>query len=113
MSVHNLEKIFKPAAVAVIGASEGKGSIGNALMNNIQKGDYPGALFPVNPKYGAVNGLKCYPSMADVGQPIDLAVIATPISTVPVIIGECVKAQVKGVVIVSAGGKRSGKRVVR
>jgi acetyltransferase len=64
--------------VAVIGASERQGSIGNALMKNIQKGNYPGALFPINPKYTTLNGLKSYPSITDVGQPIDLAVIATP-----------------------------------
>jgi len=110
MSVYNLDKIFKPAAIAVIGASDKKGSIGYALMNNIQRGNYPGALFPINPKYPTVNGLKSYPSIADADQPIDLAVIATPINTVPTIIGECVKAQVKGAVIVSAGGKEIGQK---
>jgi len=61
MSVYHLDKIFTPAAVAVIGASDKKGSIGYALMNNIQKGNFPGALFPINPKYATVNGLKSYP----------------------------------------------------
>ena len=110
MSVYNLDKIFEPAAMAVIGASDKKGSIGYALINNIQKGNYPGALFPINPKYTTLSGLKSYPSIAAVGRPIDLAVIATPMNTVPAIIGECVKAQVKGAIILSAGGKEIGQK---
>ena len=110
MSVYNLDKIFAPAAVAVIGASDKKGSIGYALMNNIQKGSYPGKLFPINPKYAIIGGLNSYPSIGEVGQPIDLAVIATPINTVPAIIRECVKAEVKGAIIVSAGGKEIGRK---
>ena len=110
MSVYNLDKIFEPAAMAVIGASDKKGSIGYALINNIQKGNYPGALFPINPKYKTLNGLKSYPSIAAVGQPIDLAVITTPINTVPSIIRECVKGAVKGAIIVSAGGKEIGQK---
>ena len=110
MSIYNLDKIFTPATVAVIGASDKKESIGHALMDNIQKGCFPGKLFPINPKYGTVSDTISYPSIGDVGQPIDLAVIATPISTVPGIIRECVTAEVKGAIIVSAGGKEIGKK---
>ncbi|MBW2707879.1 MAG: bifunctional acetate--CoA ligase family protein/GNAT family N-acetyltransferase [Deltaproteobacteria bacterium] len=105
-----MDKIFAPAHIAVIGAGNKEGSIGYALMNNIQRGGYPGKLFPINPKYTTVSGLNSYPSIGDVGEPVDLAVIATPISTVPAIIQECVAAKVRGAIIVSAGGKEIGQK---
>jgi len=90
----------------VIGASDKKGSIGHALIRNIQKGGYKGKIFPINARYPVISGLSAYPSIGDVGQSVDLTVIATPIKTVPFIIGECVRAGVKGVIIISAGGER-------
>lgn len=57
-----------------------------------------------------VSGLNAYPSIGNIGQPVDLAVVATPMSTVPSIIGECVKAEVEGAIIISAGGKEIGRK---
>ncbi len=110
MTIYNLDKIFKPGSVGVIGAGNKKGSIGHALLRNLQKGGYKGEIFPINPGHSVIGGLNAYPSIGDIGQAVDLAVIATPISTVPSIIGECVKAGVGGAIIISAGGKETGQK---
>ncbi len=110
MTIYNLDKIFRPGSVGVIGASDKKGSIGHALLQNLQKGGYKGRIVPINPNHPVVSGLPAYPSIGDVGESVDLAVIATPMKTVPSIIGECVKAEVGGAIIISAGGKETGQK---
>ena len=86
MSSYNLDKTFKPSSVAIIGASEKEGTIGHSLLRNVLEGGYEGQVFPVNPQYKSVNGLAAYRSVLDINQPIDLAVIATPIGKTPSII---------------------------
>ncbi|MCP4577685.1 MAG: bifunctional acetate--CoA ligase family protein/GNAT family N-acetyltransferase [Deltaproteobacteria bacterium] len=110
MTIYNLDKVFKPRSVGVIGASDKKNSIGHALIQNIQKGGYIGKIFPINAKHRVISDLTAYPAIGDVGQSVDLAVIATPIKTVPSIIGECVRAGVGGAIIISAGGKETGRK---
>jgi len=110
MGVYNLDRIFNPGTVAVIGASDKTGSVGSILMSNLVKSKFGGDLFPVNPKHKIVHGLKSIPSILKTDCDVDLAVIATPIATVPDIIKECVQKGVKGVVIVSAGGKEVGAK---
>ena len=110
MSIYNLEKIFAPASVAVIGASNKKGSIGYALMHNLQRGGYSGGIYPVHPKDPCIQGLTAYPTVAHVDQSVDLAVIATPIATVPAIIGQCSRAGIQGAIIISAGGRETGQK---
>jgi acetyltransferase len=110
MGVFNLDKIFKPNSVAVIGASEKKGSIGSALIENLIQGGFQGTIVPVNPKHSKIHGLKCYPSILKTETPTDLAIIATPIATVPFIIKECVDSAIGGAIIISAGGKETGEK---
>jgi acetyltransferase len=110
MSIHNLEKIFRPAAVAVIGASEKQGSIGWALMQNIIKGGYKGEIYPVNPRYTELFGFRCHESLSALERAVDLAVIATPIASVPGVVQECANGSIGGAVIISAGGKEVGER---
>jgi acetyltransferase len=109
MGLHNLDKIFEPRSVAVIGASEREGSIGYALMRNLIQAGYDGRLVPVNPRYSTIHGLEAYPSVAEVDHRVDLAVIAVHISTVPNIVKECVEAGVSGAIIISAGGRETGE----
>jgi acetyltransferase len=114
MSVHNLDKIFQPASVAVVGASEKRGSIGHSLIRNLIGGNYQGKVYPVNPRYPSILGLTASPSLSAIGEPVDLAVIAVPMANVPSVIRECVRAKVGGSIIISAGGKEigvQGKRV--
>jgi acetyltransferase len=108
MSLYNLDKIFQPAAIAVIGASEKKASIGRALMDNLTQSKYTGDLFAVNPNYDRVRGFKSYGKLSDISEAVDLAIVAIPISKVPLIIEECVDTDVKGAIIISAGGKETG-----
>ena len=110
MTIYNIDKIFKPASVAVIGASETEGTIGNSLMRNIVAGEFPGDVFPINPKHDTIMDLRAYKSISQIKKPVDLAVIATPIAKTPDIIRECCRAGVGGVVIISAGGKEIGSK---
>jgi acetyltransferase len=107
-----LDAIFKPKTVAVIGASEKKHSVGRTLLWNLISNPFGGTVFPVNPKHHSILGIKAYPTIFDVPEPIDLAVIATPAPTVPGIIKQCVAAGVKGAIILSAGFKEIGTQGV-
>ncbi len=108
MSQYNLNRIFRPRHVAVVGASEKTGSIGNALMKNLVDGRFSGTVLPVNPKYKSIHGHACNKSVLALESGVDLAVIATPMHGVPDIINECVEKKVGGAVIISAGGKEIG-----
>jgi len=110
MGVYNLDKIFKPSSIAVIGASQREGSIGSALMQNLVQGGFQGTILPVNPKHSKIHGLKSYPSILKAETSTDLAIIATPIATVPSIVKECAEAGIDGAIIVSAGGKETGAK---
>jgi acetyltransferase len=110
MSIYNLEKIFEPSSVAIIGASEREGTIGHSLIKNLMEGNYRGTIYPINPRYESIKGLTSFPSILATGQTIGLAVIATPIAQVPSVIKECVQANVSGAIIISAGGKEIGSK---
>jgi acetyltransferase len=100
--------MLNPKTVAVIGASEEEGSVGQSLMNNLLLGKNRRNVYPVNIKRDTVMGLKCYANVASIPERIDLAVIATPAKTVPGLVEECVKARVEGVVVISAGFREVG-----
>ena len=110
MGQFNLNRIFKPNHVAVVGASEKAGTIGNALMTNLLEGNFSGKLLPVNPKYKTLHDLQAFKSVSDLEAGIDLVVISTPIQTVPGIIKDCVKKQAAGAIIISSGGKEIGQK---
>ncbi len=103
-----LDAIFTPKNVAVIGATENPGSVGRTLLWNLISSPFGGAVFPVNPKRASVLGIKAYPTVSDISEAIDLAVITTPAKTVPGIIKECVERGIKGAIIISAGFKETG-----
>jgi acetyltransferase len=107
-----LDAIFTPKNVAVIGATESPGSVGRTIMWNLISNPFGGAVFPVNPKRSAVLGVKAYPSINELPEPVDLAVVVTPATTVPAIIGECVNFGVRGAIIISAGFKETGPKGV-
>jgi acetyltransferase len=104
----NLEKIFDPKSVAVIGASDKEGSVGYAIMKNLTEKGYSGKVYPVNIKKKEVLGLKAYENVGKIPKKVDLAIIATPAKTVPDIVEECGKAGILGVIIISAGFKEIG-----
>ncbi|MGD0978727.1 MAG: acetate--CoA ligase alpha subunit [Candidatus Bathyarchaeia archaeon] len=104
----NLDKIFNPKSVAVIGASDEEGSVGYALMKNFTESGFGGHVFPVNLKKTEVLGLKAYASIEQVPEPVDLAVIATPARTVPDVLEQCGRAGINGIIVISAGFKEIG-----
>jgi acetyltransferase len=110
MGIQNLDKIFHPKSVAVIGASERSGTIGFALMANLINGKFDGEVYPVSRKQKHIWGLPAYQSIRVLKSPPDLAVIATPIASVPEIVGDCTHTGVKGAIIISAGGKEIGEK---
>lgn len=107
---HYLSSLFDPGSVAVFGASTKPDSVAAVVLNNIVAGGFKGAIYPVNPKYDEVDGITCYKKVADIGQPVDLAIIATPARTVPTIFEECGEAGVKAAIVLSAGFGESGAK---
>ena len=108
MGITRLDSLFHPQSIAVVGASERPGSIGRAVMDNLIKDGFDGPIFPVNIKRSSIMGNKAYDRLDRIGAPVDLAVVATPMETVPEIIGECSRLDIPGAVIISAGGKETG-----
>ncbi|HBD08641.1 MAG TPA: GNAT family N-acetyltransferase [Syntrophobacteraceae bacterium] len=108
MSIFNLDKVFKPQSVVVIGASDKPGNVGQAVLRNLREGGYDQPVYVVNPKYRSVLEIPTHRSVLDIGKEIDLAVVATPLAVAPQIVRECVQAKVAGVIIVSAGGREIG-----
>lgn len=115
---HELDVFFNPRSVAIVGASPREGSIGRAILENMMR-RYKGAIYPVNPKYSEILGLKAYPRLTDIPDPVDLAVIAVRAQIVPEIMEDAAAKGVKGVVIVSGGfaevgveGEKLQRRIV-
>src|SRR4030095_13617126 len=84
-----LDSIFSPRVVAVIGATESRGSVGRTVFQNLGRGGFEGTVYPVNPKRPSVLCVKAYPNIAAVPEKVDLAVITTPAASVPGLIREC------------------------
>jgi acetyltransferase len=105
---HPLDSFFAPASIALIGASRDLEKIPGRLLSMLRKNDFPGKLYPINPNYGDIDGLKCYPTIADVGQPIDLAVVIIPARAVLGALEQCATVGVKNAVIISSGFAEEG-----
>jgi acetyl coenzyme A synthetase (ADP forming)-like protein len=103
----NLDFIFKPNSVAIVGASTKEGSVGNDIVKNLSQG-FLGKVYPVNPKAEELYGLKCYPSLESIGSVVDLMVIVVPAAAVPGVLEEGGALGVKGAIIISAGFKEIG-----
>jgi acetyltransferase len=104
----NLDKVFNPKSVAIIGASDQEGSVGYAIVKNFTQLGYAGKVYFVNMRKPEILGVKTYPTVGQIPEPVDLAMIATPAKTVPDVVEQCGKAGVKGAIIVSAGFKETG-----
>jgi acetyltransferase len=104
-----LEHLFNPRSIAVFGASQSGNSVGATVFRNLVEGEFEGSLVAVNPKYEDVFGMRCYRSVEHVEHEIDLAVIATPASTVATIIRQCGNKGIKNAIILSAGFGEAGK----
>src|SRR6187397_1409656 len=104
-----LDVIFRPRSVAVVGASRDRGSIGFSIVHILVRGEFAGAIYPVNPKAAAIHSLKCYPSLSAIPDPIDLAVITVPRALVAGVVDEAIAKGVRGLVVITAGYGETGE----
>lgn len=105
---HPLDSFFAPASIALIGASRDHEKIPGRLLSMLRKNEYPGPIYPVNPNYPEIDGLRCYKSVVEIGAPIDLAVIIIPARTVLAALEQCAALGVKNAVIISSGFAEEG-----
>ncbi len=103
-----LDALFSPQSVALVGATEKIGSVGRTILWNLIRNPFGGTVYPINPKRSNVLGIKAWPSVKELPEPVDLAVIVTPAPSVPGIIAECVDSGVRGAIVISAGFKEIG-----
>src|ERR1700722_13275357 len=105
---HPLDSFFAPACIALVGASRDLEKIPGRLLSMLRKNEFPGKIYPINPNYGDIDGLKCYPAIADVGAPVDLAVVIIPARAVLGALEQCAAVGVKNAVIISSGFAEEG-----
>lgn len=98
-----LERFLNPASIAIIGASPEPHKIRGALLYLLIKNGYGGRIYPVNPSYEAISDLRCYPTIASVNAPVDLALVAIPASGVLAALEECAAAGVANAIVISSG----------
>lgn len=106
--MHPLDSFFAPRSIALIGASRNREKIPGRLLQMLRKNEFPGKIYPVNPSYDEIDGLRCYASIADVGAEIDLAVIIIPARGVLAALEQCAAVKVKNAVIISSGFAEEG-----
>ena len=104
----SMNRIMKPKAIAVIGASAEDGKIGNSVMKNLVNGGYAGEIYPINPKAGDILGLKAYPSITDVPGDVDVAVFAVPAKFVSGALEQCGQKGVAGAILIPSGFAETG-----
>jgi len=107
-SSHSLDRFFAPESIALIGASRDHEKIPGRLLALLRSNGYAGSIYPINPNYDDIDGLACYKSMADVGRPVDLAIIIIPARGVPAALEQCAQAGVRHAVIISSGFAEEG-----
>src|SRR5881296_3970097 len=103
-----VEPIFFPRSIAVIGASRHKGKVGYAILRNLLVNEFQGKLFPVNPNADSVQGIKAYPSVRAIPDPVDLAIITVPVDAALRAVEECGEKGVRGLVVITAGFREIG-----
>ncbi|HET7832422.1 MAG TPA: bifunctional acetate--CoA ligase family protein/GNAT family N-acetyltransferase [Gallionella sp.] len=103
MGKHYLNPLFAPKSVAVFGASNTPDTVGQVVFQNMLESGFQGTLYPINPKYAEIQNKRAYNSLAEIGEQVELVVVATPPQTVPDIIETCGSRGVKAAVIITAG----------
>lgn len=108
MNTDSIRRLLNPCSVAIIGAND-KGGYGGRTMRNAMSRTYAGKLYPVNPSRDEVLGLRCYPNISAIGEPVDLAIVIVKAPLVVQTVRECAKCGVGGVLIITAGFRESDK----
>lgn len=104
----DIQSLFEPKSIAVVGASTKIGSVGNDIVKNLVEQKYRGEIYPVNPKTDVLYERRCYPDLSAIEGSVDCAVIAVPAPIVPTVLREAVAKRVKGVIVISAGFHEAG-----
>jgi acetyltransferase len=108
-STANLERLFNPRAIAVIGASAKPGKVGHKVVYNLTENGFPNRIYPINPHAEEILGYKCYRSVLDVPEEIDLGIIAVPAAVVPQVVEECGQKGVPFLIILASGFAEVGR----
>lgn len=109
MSKHPLQGLIEPKSIAVVGVSDNPQRPGPQVVAALRANGFTGVIYPTNPKYNEFQGLKCFASVSDIPDPIDLAVICIPAEAVVEVMEECAARKVPYVVILSGGFRESGE----
>jgi acetyl coenzyme A synthetase (ADP forming)-like protein len=109
----SLDSLFRPESVAVIGASRNPGTIGYQIVDNLVRHGFTGVVYPVNPNAKAIHSIRAYPSIAEVPDTVDMAIVVVPKEHVLSVVDACGENGVKGVVVISAGFKEVGGEGVK
>jgi acetyl coenzyme A synthetase (ADP forming)-like protein len=104
----SVRRLLAPRSIAVIGAGQNRRGIGRQVLRNLLEGDFGGPVYPVNPKAGHVGGVRAYPSVLEVPDDIDLAIVCVPAPAVPDVIEQCAAKRVGGIVMITAGFAEAG-----
>ncbi len=107
-ATRSLDAIFRPRSVAVVGASRREHAIGWEILKNLVDYGFRGPVYPVNPAADSVRSMRCYPRLAAVPGPVDLAVIVVPRDEVLSVVRECARKKVRGLVVITAGFREAG-----
>ncbi|GAG33224.1 unnamed protein product, partial [marine sediment metagenome] len=105
IKLSNMNRLFEPRSIAVIGASDKPTKLGFHVMLSLTKGGFPGRITPINPGSSEIMGLRALPSITDLPDDIDLAIVVLPAHMIPGIFEECLAKGVKGIVLITAGFK--------
>ena len=108
VSIRNLDKIFAPRRIAVIGAGDAPAGPGSAVLRNLLAAGFRGDLYPVNPRGEPAAGIAGYPDLASLPETPDLAVVCTPAAAVPAVVRACGEAGVRGAIVLTPGFRESG-----
>jgi acetyltransferase len=108
MDVHELDRIFKPKRIAIVGVTINPNSVGGKVLGNLIGGGFAGVVYPVNPQHEAVLGIYCFPDLKSLPKTPDLAVICTPPDQVPRVVRDCGEAGILGLIVITAGFKETG-----
>jgi acyl-CoA synthetase (NDP forming)/GNAT superfamily N-acetyltransferase len=101
--VASLRPLLEPASVAIVGASRRPDRVGHAIMRNVVRGGFAGRIYPVNPRADALEGIDCLPTVADLPEPVDVAVIAVPHTAIAAVARDCGRRGVRAIVVVTSG----------
>ncbi|MCJ7752852.1 MAG: CoA-binding protein, partial [Armatimonadetes bacterium] len=104
----SLQHLFEPRAVAIVGASTKPGKVGHDILRNMLSSGFSGEVYPVNPHADEILGKKCYASVGEIEEPVDLAVVVVPAAAVLTVTEECGRKGVKVAIVISAGFKEAG-----